>query len=1297
MSGSKRSAEGATLRFLTKRRILAAFGGLVIVLVTLIVVLASYLNSDAFGDRVRHYIVDGIEQQTGAKVTLRAFSWNYRQQRIRLDDLTLRGLESSDHAPLVHFTRIDIGLNFRTLFERRIDLFELTFDQPELHVSVTPDGKTNFPFLKSQPQQKPSDFKVSVKNFNVINGSAVLNERRIDMDFSLKNLSAILVYHADKEVLEAHLGFDGVLEREPGVKLAIPYTLNADMDYTRATLVAHHIAVTSGQSEMKLQGRINDVLSRSISGKLAYTGNTQVRFLNYFFTDEKFAGKATATGSLEFSDGYFFTQGKTISDAVDYDGWRATGLSGEYSYRFPDRQLSFNKLKTTVAGGTVSGNVVVEQLPGPSRVILDLDYAAIDAAAMTRAYPWDPKYRIFSKATGKLGGWFEGKLVRFDLSGHADLKSYPPGGVAGVVALPLDGSADYQVRPEETLLSNADVRFYSTAVKAGGLISAGGSIMKIDMTSSNLKDLAFLYPDANGSGSFNGSLSGQIAKPVLNGEFTLQNHAYRQWKIQQASGGVRLDLPAGTANLRNVQVTQGESHLLVNGSAALSAASVDLRVQANHVTAQDLRPFVKRDIGGIFAADLHVTALKPNLKFEGDVQADSLSVDNRSIGNARAHVRYFEPLVDLQQVVIRQNDSTLTGNAAFNHATDAVKFTARVSSINLEMLKEIGLPDSVQGIIRQADLRGDGTTTRPNISGTAAVQNLSVLGEVFPQVRLDFSSKDTTLTVALNAGRGVTLNADIDTAAKGYPFNARASFTQYPVERIAKFSQGTISATGIANLTGVLAEPKRLRGNGRIESTDIRIKPIDLRATKPFTFEFNSESLTLNDAALSGESTEVILSGTIGLAEQARLDLKVDGKVDLGLIAATYPAFTSAGAVNMQVQVGGTVQTPNLSGQMNLVNGQLGRKGLFMNLSNVNGRILFTQDQIRVDNVQGQVGGGTVSAQGTALLQSGAIQNMNIQIAAGNIRLRGYPAGLRTVVDAPHLVLRNTWAAPLLEGNVQIKSLRYVSSFEDFLALMTEENLNNTSSLLGRLRLNLHVEGGKDITIQNQLADVEARVDIDLKGTVAEPAVTGHVEASGGSLLFQGNRYTLTRGNIDFVDPLRIQPVIDIEAESQVRDYRVILSITGRGDSPKLKMRSEPPLPELEIVSLIAGGRTRDEIAVRSTSAVPTSEQLFQSGAASILSDLLQQRVGNRLGLLNTSRVRIEPFQVGAVNNSGARITLSQQVTKELSVTYSQDLSSNRQQVIQVEYFVGRNTSVVASRDELGNFGLDLRQRIRIK
>jgi translocation and assembly module TamB len=580
------------------------------------------------------------------------------------------------------------------------------------------------------------------------------------------------------------------------------------------------------------------------------------------------------------------------------------------------------------------------------------------------------------------------------------------------------------------------------------------------------------------------------------------------------------------------------------------------------------------------------------------------------------------------------------------------------------------------------------------VRGNATLQNVSVNDEGFPLVRADLSSMGTKLDVELNAGPNLNLTVQIDTATKGYPFTGRARFTDYPLERVAKLSYGTVKASGTANLSGTLSDRSQLRGEGRIDTAVVRVRETDIRASKPFLFSFTPDELTLNEVSLEGPSTEMHLAGTVGLTQRAPLNMGVTGQLNLAVLGAEYPGLISEGTVDLRVDVRGTVQTPDFRGLAVLSNASLRRPGVFTSLTNLNGTLVFNQDQIRLNDVTGRVGDGTVRAQGTAQIQGGTVRGMNIDIEAKNVRLRGYPEGLRTVLNGS-LVLRGNLDSPLLEGSVEIQSVAYRSSFEDFLALLKEENLNTTSSPLGRLRLSLHIEGGRNITIQN-LAEVEARVDLDLKGTVDEPSITGHIEASGGTLTFQGNRYTVTRGNIDFVDPLRINPVIDLEAQSEVRDYTVILSITGRGDNPKLALRSDPPLPELEIVSLIAGGRTREEIAARSTS-VPTSERLFQSGAASILFDLLQQRVGNRLGFLGGGRVRIEPFQVGAANTQGARITLSEQLSKELAVTYSQDLSSNRQQVIIIEYFVSPNTSLVASRDDLGNLGLDLKHRTRLK
>src|SRR5262249_52815793 len=157
-------------------------------------------------------------------------------------------------------------------------------------------------------------------------------------------------------------------------------------------------------------------------------------------------------------------------------------------------------------------------------------------------------------------------------------------------------------------------------------------------------------------------------------------------------------------------------------TAALSGSPVDLRIQSNRVTAQDIRPFVNRDmvsreVGGVFAGDVRVTGLSPTIKFEGDVRADNLSVDNRLIGNARAHVRFADAVLEVEQLSVRQGDSSLTGTASLNRVTEAVKFAARVNSLNFQTFYALGLPDAIQGVIRQADVRGEGTIKQPRLNG----------------------------------------------------------------------------------------------------------------------------------------------------------------------------------------------------------------------------------------------------------------------------------------------------------------------------------------------------------------------------------------------------------------------------------------------------------------------------------------------------------------------------------------------------------------------------------------------------
>src|SRR5439155_26225311 len=138
-------------------------------------------------------------------------------------------------------------------------------------------------------------------------------------------------------------------------------------------------------------------------------------------------------------------------------------------------------------------------------------------------------------------------------------------------------------------------------------------------------------------------------------------------------------------------------------------------------------------------------------------------------------------------------------------ANEALKFSALINEVDLETVYAAGLPDAVHGVIRQANIRGEGSLKQPNISGTGTIQNLSIHGEVYPQAEVELASIGSRLDDKLNTGTNINVTAQLDTAATGYPFTAQARFKQYPVERLARVP-GTVTATGNVSLSGLLTD-----------------------------------------------------------------------------------------------------------------------------------------------------------------------------------------------------------------------------------------------------------------------------------------------------------------------------------------------------------------------------------------------------------------------------------------------------------------------------------------------------------
>jgi translocation and assembly module TamB len=166
-----------------------------------------------------------------------------------------------------------------------------------------------------------------------------------------------------------------------------------------------------------------------------------------------------------------------------------------------------------------------------------------------------------------------------------------------------------------------------------------------------------------------------------------------------------------------------------------------------------------------------------------------------------------------------------------------------------------------------------------------------------------------------------------------------------------------------------------------------------------------------------------------------------------------------------------------------------------------------------------------------------------------------------------------------------------------------------------------------------------------------------------------------------------------------VRNYDLDITVTGTPERLTVNYRSEPPLPKSDIIALLALGRTSQE-----------SEQLQQQSGQTmftdeatnlIISQAINQTVSSRMQkLFGVSRIKIDPQGLTTETNPTARgpqVTIEQQFANNLSLTYSTNVSQSAEQIIQGEYYVNRNLSIVGTRDQNGVISFDVRLRRRRK
>ena len=731
-------------------------------------------------------------------------------------------------------------------------------------------------------------------------------------------------------------------------------------------------------------------------------------------------------------------------------------------------------------------------------------------------------------------------------------------------------------------------------------------------------------------------------------------------------------------------------------------------------------------------AQLTGTIGKPLVNADIDVAKGAIR--NEPFDRLTAHVSYSGRSVGLAAGQLSSGAKQVQLSATFDHAPDrfdAGRLRFRVSSNAMPLEQIHTVQETRPGIQGTVQVAADGDVElepprkgQPGfrISGLHAdvwLRGLKWSGEPLRDVHLTANSEGPVLRAHLDSGvADSTVRGDGEWRLEGdYPGSATIAFSSLDLARMRVWmspsaasaaSRFAGSAEGQLRIDGPALTPQLMKAELRISKFEIGPAPdaglptaaATLHNDGPLVATMANSVITVESARLVGRSSEIGITGKLLFDRKSALDLRVTGRLDLATVREFSRDFNASGAVTADATVRGPLDAPQVNGRMEIHDAAMDVAGLPNGLSKANGVVLFTGDRATIQNLSGETGGGKIEISGFAGYGGGPVI-FRLHAQAVQVRVR-YPEGVSTIADAS-LNLTGTSDRSMLAGTITIRRAGFNTEADvGSLLAKSAEPVRTPSArtgFLGGMNFDVQINTAFDTQFETSLTEnLQAEANLRLRGTASNPALLGRINITQGQVVFFGTKFTIDQGSIAFYNPLRVEPVLDVDLETRARGIDVILTVSGPLDKLTLTPRSDPPLQFNEIVALLATGRnpTSDPALLAAQSTTPQSWQ--QMGASALLGQAISSPVAGRLQrFFGVSNLRIDPTLPGVETNPQARLTLEQQVTPDLTFTYITNVTTSNPQVVRVEWSFSKQWSAVVLREENGLLGLDFFYKRRFK
>ena len=1275
--------------------------------------------------RFHGYLLAQIEKQAseaaGTEVRVQNFTLHLSRLAADAYGITVRGNQPASARPLVQADQLRIRLRIDSLLRKKVALSEFVLRHPVVNLQVRKDGTTNLPTIpKSNSNTSTNLFDLGIQHVLLERGEIYYNDVKTPLDAELHDLQVEIKPEPIGKGYEGNLSYRNGRVLYGNMKPLL-HDLTAGFNATPSEFRLKPLLLTVASSTLELEGQVRNYSQPSAIGSYRITIHPQDArpvLRNASIP----TGEVKLTGSVRYQqqdnvppiralvlDGVL--NGREL--AVSTADLNAVVRNIRGGFKLFDGNLDVHGLQADLLGGHMTATATIAHLDTNSIAKLHasvqaISWSAANAALRTAslgAMPMDGQ--ISGTADAAWAGSIKNIEARSEITLKAALTS------AQSAPVPVDGAAqlNYDGRSATVTLTNASLETPRTRLEIDG--TAGPTLnLKVQAHAADLTELDALVaafrgigPEPAASASPPRSMNlagaadlqllveGRRNDPRIRGQLTGRSLQVKntQWRSLE----LRLQVSKSGISIQNGSLVNAhQGYVNFAGGSGLSnwhyspSSPITLEVSSRDLAINQLLQLARLDypISGSLSVDLsmHGSQLSP--------------VGKGTVRLTKANV-YGQPL---QQLLLQSqgNGDALTSSLNMKLPAGSVKadlvfypkrkgyeLQLNIAGINLAQLQAVQERNlGVAGVL-SVDANGRGTLDNPQLILTAQIPQLQVRDASISGIKTEVNVANHQANLVLDSEVAQTSVQARATMNIGDGHYTRASLDTrgMPIEGLLALRgpAKTNGPRGIlevhASAEGPLDDKNQMQAQVIIPTLKAEYQGFQIGNARPIRIHYANSIVALDPAEISGTDTILRLQGQLPLQGIAPATLSAVGTVDMQLVRLFQRDLQSSGKLEIDVRAAGPTDHPTVQGQLRLQNISIMPADALVGLQNLNGVLDVSNDQITITQLSGESGGGQISARGSIGYRRQL--QMNVAVQAKNVRIR-YQDAIRTVLGGD-LNLVGTSQAANLNGRILIDSLSFTQNFD--LATLAGQVQSGPESapsegMPNKVKLDITVQTARDVNLTSSAVSLQGQANLHVVGTAADPVIVGRTEFTAGDIFLMNKRYQIERGVIEFSNPNRTEPVLNLLLTTTINQYDLSLTFRGPLDRMQTSYISDPPLPTADIINLIARGQTAQQAAASPSNLGASS--LLAQGAASQVSGGVQKLAG-------LSSLSIDPTLGGNNSDPGARIALQKRVTNNFLFTFATDVTSAQRELIQGEYRFNKRWSASVTRDENGGFAVD--------